>query len=235
MEKYSLLMQRMAWYSRALALRSVKRWPIKLVLSVLLYGVTGSARAADMQTVLTNLSHVIVPLTGVVLAISFCAGIYMIIHGVTLMKRFGNMASGTQQQPGELAGPLMQILVGAVLIYLPTSTDIMMNSLFESTNSLFGNGSINYQNLGEGSSILNYGSASSFSAQWASMADTLFLYLQFFGLLSFVKGWFMMSKSAGQGTQPGTFSKALMHIFGGVILINLVGVVDIVRNTIGGS
>ena len=187
----------------------------------------------DVQAVLTNLSNIIVPLTAMVLTISFCAGIYMIFHALTMMKKFGNTSQ--MSQPGELAGPLMQLVVGAILIYLPTSTDTMMNSIFNTGSSIFGYNNINYQNLGAGASLLGYVSSNSLGAQWQSLANTLVLYIQFIGLLSFIKGWFIMSKAAGAGSQPGNAAKGITHIIGGIIAINFVGAVQVISNTIYGT
>jgi intracellular multiplication protein IcmC len=193
-----------------------------------------SAYAADIQTVLTNMSNIIMPLTAMVLMISYAAGVYMIIHALTMFKKFGNVSM--QAQPGELSGPLMQLIVGAVLIYLPTSTDTLTNSLFGTTASIFGYGTdINFANAGTGSQILGYLPTNSFGQQWAAMANTLVLYIQFLGLLSFVKGWFILSKSAGHGAQPGMFAKGVTHVLGGIVAINFVGVVQIISNTIFGT
>ena len=46
-----------------------------------------------------------------------------------MMKKFGNVSM--QAQPGELGGPLMQLIVGAVLIYF---------RFYDADNSLFGGG-----------------------------------------------------------------------------------------------
>jgi len=228
-------MPQMGWFSRARALHSVKDWkPVtRGLLLILLYLFSENAVAADIQTVLNNVSNIIVPLTAMVLMISYCAGVYFIIHALTMMKKFGNM--GMQQtQPGELGGPLMQLVVGAVLIYLPSSTDVLTNSLFSTSASLFGGSSINYANLGVGASVLGYIGADNLSQQWAALANTLVLYIQFIGLLSFIKGWFLMSKSAGAGSQPGNLSKGFVHIIGGIIAINFVSIVSILNSTIFG-
>lgn len=217
----------MAWYSPARVLASAK------FAVVALWFFSSTAYAADVQTVLANLSRVIVPLTAMILMISFAGGIYMIFHALTLFKKFGNMSM--QAQPGELAGPMMQLFVGAVLIYLPTSSDIFTSSIFGTADSLFGYGSINYQNLGTGSSLLGYATGGSFNQQWAALANTLVLYIQFLGLLSFVKGWFILSKSVGQGAQPDMKAKGITHIIGGIIAMNFVGAVNIIMNTVYGT
>lgn len=168
-----------------------------------------------------------------VLAISYLSGVWMIINALTKMKKFGNMTM--QAQPGELGGPLMQFVVGAVLIYLPTATDALTHSIFGASDSIFGSGSVNYRNVGYGSELLGYLPADSFSQQWAAMANTLVLYIQFVGLLSFVKGWFILSKSAGHGAQPGNVAKGLTHIIGGIVAINFISMATIINNTIFGT
>lgn len=226
-------MQQMGWFSRVRALLSVRKPRLWACLGLLLYFVCENAYAADIQTILNNVSRIIMPLTGMVLMISYVGGIYMIFHALTMFKKFGNMSQ--QAQPGEFSGPLMQLIVGAVLIYLPTSTDALTNSLFGTSASIFGYSSVNYSNVGYGSEILGYIPSNSFSQQWASMANTLVLYIQFVGLLSFVKGWFILSKSAGHGAQQGTIAKGVTHILGGIVAINFVGMVDIISNTIFGT
>ncbi len=169
-----------------------------------------------------------------VLMISYAAGIYMIIHALTLFKKFGNMSM--QAQPGEFSTPLMQLVVGAVLIYLPTSSEFLTNSLFGGGGaSIFGYNSVNYGNVGYGSSLLGYMPTDTFSQQWASMANTLVLYIQFVGLLSFIKGWFILSHSAGHGAQQGSFAKGITHIIGGIVAINFISAVNIISNTIFGT
>ncbi len=224
----------MGWSLPVRASHSDKKRPFAIKLSglLLLFLVSQNANATDLQTALTNLSNVIVPMTAMLLVISFCAGIFMIMGAIMQMKKFGMVS---QTQHGELGGPLMKMLVGTVLIYLPTSTDTMMSSIFNTSAELFGTGRVNYQNLGVGSTVLGYISADGLSTQWAALANTLVLYIQFLGFLSFIKGWFIMSHSAGQGAQAGSFAKALTHIIGGIIAINFVGVAKIISNTINGT
>lgn len=228
-------MQQMGLFSRVLALPSVRNPMRSIYWIALLYCMSGETYAIDLQTVLTNVSKIISPLTVMVLMISYAIGIYMVIHALTMMKKFGNIGT-MQTQPGELGGPLLQLVIGAVLIYLPNATDTFMSSLFDTSASIFGYGNIDYQNLGTGSSLLRYsGGGGTFGQQWASLANTLVLYIQFLGLLSFIKGWLIMSKSAGHGSQQDSFTKALTHIIGGIIAMNFVGVVNIISNTIYGT
>jgi len=190
----------------------------------------------DIQTILTNISNIIVPLTALTLTISFTAGVFFIFQALVALKHFGGQIGATgQAQPGEFGGPLMKLLIGAILIYLPSSTDALTNSLFNTGSSLFGSGSINYQNLGSGSALLGYGGASSFGQQWAALANTLVLYIQFIGLLSMLKGWFILANSAGHNAQQGNVAKGFTHVIGGVIAMNFITAVNIIHNTIFGA
>jgi intracellular multiplication protein IcmC len=237
-------MRRMGWCSLAQGLRSVK--PIQpyteprcagfggcIGLLALLFSSPAFA-APDIHAILNNIRGIIVPLTALVLVLSFIAGVIMIYKALLKMKRLGGSMS-QQSQPGELGGALTYLFVGTVLVYLPTSTDMMMRSLFETSASIFGSGGINYNQMGQGSTILGYASNASLEQQWGDMANTLVLYIQFLGFLSFVKGWFILSKGSAAGQQPGTMTKGFTHVIGGICLVNIVNVIGIIRNTILGS
>ncbi len=200
----------------------------------ILFSSSDAAYAADISTVLNNLRKVLKPLTVVLLFISFLVGTFMIFRAIVLFKKFG-MSMNMQTQPGEFAGPITYLIVGAALIYLPTTTDMMMNAIFGGSTSLFGGGTLDYTAYGQGSQLLGYVTTGAVEQQWADLANTLILYIQFLGLLSFIKGWIMLGKAGQAGAQPGSFSKAMTHIIGGIIAVNFVGMVTILRNTIYGS
>ncbi len=225
-------MLQMGSFLRAQALLSAKR--LSPFLGLLLLSENAYA-AADIQTIMNNVSRIIVPMTAMLLAISYAGGVYMIFSGVMMMKKMGNMSTAYQAQPGELSGPMLKILIGSALIYLPSSTDTLTNSLFSTGSSLFSGSSIDYANLGQGASLLGYSSGSSLSSQWASIANTLVLYIQFLGLLSFIKGLFIMAAAAAPGTQQGVVAKGLTHMIGGIIALNFMTVVDVLNNSIFSS
>ncbi len=206
-----------------------------ITLGIILLFFTNTAHAvADISTILANLRGIIVPLTGLVLMICFIGGGIMIFHALTMLKKIGQMST-MQSQPGELGKPLIYMIVGTMLIYIPSTTGTLLNSLFETGQSIFGGGSINYQAMGQGASLLQYGSANSVVQQWTDFANTLVLFIQFGGFLSFVKGWFIISHAGGQGAQQGSIARGITHIIAGIILINFVGMANIIANTIFGT
>lgn len=222
------------WCSRARELPSVKTLAQWGTLGSLLFLLSDSATAADIHTVLRNVRNIVYPITGLLLIVSYVCGIYFIFRAIAMMKKFGTMMT-MQSQPGELGGPLVHLIVGAILIYIPAATDITMASIFGQTASIFTGGGVNYAQMGTGSTILGYTGADSFANQWADLANTLVVYIQFLGFLSFLRGWFMVAKAGAPGVQPGSIGKGITHIIGGVGLINIVGVVKILQNTILGT
>lgn len=121
------------------------------------------------------------------------------------------MASNTS-----LKEPLTYLLVAAVFIFMPTAFSIMMNTTFGSSNVLA------YSELPAGMS---------FSA--TNGGEAFLKILQLIGAMAFVRGWVLLARSQGQGSQPGTMGKGITHIFGGILLMNIVGTVNVMYNTLG--
>ena len=56
---------------------------------------------------------------------------------------------------------------------------------------------------------------------------------QFVGYVAFIRGWILLLRIGEQGSQPGAFAKAVTHIVGGLVAINIFGTVAVIQNTIG--
>jgi hypothetical protein len=192
------------------------------------------AFAADLSTILTNLRSLIGPLMTLLLIISYTAGIFMVIRAISLFKSFGS----AQARPGEMIGPLVYLIVGTVLIYLPSTTDIVSHTIFKSvtSQSVVVAGNIKLSAVGKASDrLLNYAPVT-IESQWADMVNTIVLYVQFIGFLAFVRGWFIISHAGQPGAQPGTIPKGITHIIGGIVAVNFLPMVDALNNTVfGGS
>ena len=57
---------------------------------------------------------------------------------------------------------------------------------------------------------------------------------QVIGLAAFLRGWLLIAKSA-QGQQQGNTSKGFIHIFGGILAMNVIGTLQILNNTLYGT
>lgn len=171
----------------------------------------------DIGVMLTNLKGAFGSLKALIAAIAYVAGISLIFRGLAMFRSFGHQSMA--EQP-EIAGPMVYIIVGAILIYLPSNIDVNLNTIFGSTE------------LGAATELLSYAP----DANNQTLVDFLTVivnYLQLLGLIAFVRGWLILAKMGQRGEQPGAFTKGVLHVIGGVLLINLVGTIQILANTFG--
>ncbi len=68
----------------------------------------------------------------------------------------------------------------------------------------------------------------------SELGNALVIIIQTIGLYAFARGWVLIARGAGQGQQPGNTGKGLMHIFGGILAVNIVGTVEMINNTLFG-
>ena len=191
--------------------------------------------AVDFSQLMINLAKPIGPLTGLAFMISFVIGFIFIFRGIGLFKKFGMQHN--MMNPGEVAGPLMFVFVGTVLMYLPYTADVSIKTIFGENSTLLFYGTTGltqqqrYERLGSGEELLSFTTVS-FQDQWVTLANTVVLYIQFIGIIAFIKGWVIMAKSGNPGVQPGSISKGITHIVGGIIAVNFVTAVDVIRETL---
>lgn len=170
--------------------------------------------------ILKNIAASMAPIQKLVSGGAYLLGILFAMKALHSLKSFGEsrtMMSGN----ASFKEPLAYILVAAMLIYLPTGFDILMNSSF-------GN-----------STILAYADSDNTAlntlfGQNSSVGASLTLIIQTLGLIAFVRGWVLIAKSASQGQPPGGTGKGLIHVFGGILAMNIVGTLEIINNTIYG-
>jgi intracellular multiplication protein IcmC len=197
----------------------------------------------DLQDIMQNLQKVLLPAMGLLLSISFVAGVFFMLKGVMMLKAF-SMPLTQASKPGEISGPLVYLFVGAIMIYIPTSTDIVSQTFFgvggpsiftnASRSQTGGSFSVNLSAMGRASDqILGYAPVS-VEGQWAAMIDTIVLYMQFIGFIAFLRGWFMIAHAGQPGAQPGTITKGIVHIIGGILAINFLPLIKAIQNTISG-
>lgn len=119
-----------------------------------------------------------------------------------------------------LITPFMYLLVGVALFNLSSSVDTFLETVYGPSTSV--------QNL------LSYRGGNRLSEQGSKMAMLLIMCIRLVGYVSFIKGWFIF-KRIGDGTQGSdeAFSKAMIHLFFGVLAINIVETVNVLSSTAG--
>ncbi len=181
--------------------------------SLLLVG-CGGTNKLQIQEMLVNLSSSITPFWRLVTGASYLFGLVFVFRGIFMLKVYGE---GRTMMSGQanLKGALICLLVGAVLLFSQSMYDTLLFSTFSATST----------------SPLQYDTNSTLSI------DAYFSLLRFIsliGLISFIRGWVMLTHLSNPG-QQSSFGKALTHIIGGLLAINIQGTINVVQGTLGMS
>lgn len=134
------------------------------------------------------------------------------IHALKASAESGKMGAGG----GSGKEPFIYLCIAAILIYFPSGLSIMLTTTFGTDD------------LGP---ISDLPDISGFNPD---VLIALRVIIQTIGLISFVRGWVLVAKSASTGQPPGGIGKGLMHVAGGILAINIVDTIQILRNTLYG-
>lgn len=186
-------------------------------------GGTVACWIAGQADILTNIANSLVPVQRLITGGAYLMGCAFIFKAIYALKMYGE-AKTMQSSSTSVKEPLAYLMVGAIFIYFPTAFSTLMQSTF------------GYQN------ILQYAPVNSSNQS----LDTLFgsgsvvgrplaILIQVIGLVAFVRGWVLIARSASQGQPPGGTGKGLIHVFGGILAINIVGTINMINNTLYGT
>ncbi|KTD55424.1 hypothetical protein [Legionella quateirensis] len=186
-------------------------------------GGTVSCWIASQADILTNIANSLAPVERLITGGAYLIGSAFIFKAIYSLKVYGE-ARTMMSNSASIKEPIMYLMVGAILIYFPTAFQVFMQSTFgyqnvlqyapinsnnQALDTLFGNGSV--------------------------VGRPLAMLIQVIGLIAFVRGWVLVARSASQGQPPGGTGKGLMHVFGGILAINIVGTINMINNTLYGS
>lgn len=176
----------------------------------------------NQADIFQHLAENLVPIEKLLTGGAYLLGIFFAIKAILSLKHFGEGRMGGGQKEG-LKEPLIYFLVSAVFLYFPTAFAILMNTTFGYSNVLA------YSSISSSNQTIStlFGSGS-------SIGQSLSLVIQVIGMVAFFRGWLLIARSGSQG-QPGNVSKGLIHIFGGILAMNIVGTLQVLNNTLYGS
>lgn len=176
--------------------------------------------AVDFFTALENLSKTFGSISFLAVTIAQLIGVVLVFRGIAMYKIFATQSLSSAQR-GELAGPLVHIVVGAILVYVGGTINVSVETLFGS----------NVDTSGDLKAYLPPGS----DEKWQALLAVLVKYFKLIGLLAFLKGWIILSKMGHAGSQPGSIGKGMTHIVGGILLMNMVETMRLLSCTFGFS
>jgi intracellular multiplication protein IcmC len=182
-----------------------------LALLCLLYAPPVPALTVDLGQMIKNLNTAVPEFMRLVTGISYVTGFFLFFKMFYQMKRYGEMRTMMASQT-DLRGPLMLMVAGAMLIYLPTGVGVTIETFWDEPT------------------VMAYDASGD---KWAPLMKSVVGIVQVVGVISFIRGWTLMTKAAGQGAQPGTLGRAVSHIVGGALAINVVGFISAIQTTLG--
>lgn len=171
-----------------------------------------SGTGLDALQMLTNLSNSYPALWRLITAICYVSGIALMLRAVYQLKAYGELRTMMSTQTS-LKVPIVMMVAAVVLMFIPTAFQVVLKTGFQYT------------------SPLSYNQATTSISPIAMKA--IVGLVQIIGVISFIRGWMHL---VGNAQQPGgqhSFGRAMTHIVGGVLAINIVGVVNIIWNSFG--
>ena len=173
-----------------------------------------------LTNIFANVGPSLISVQQLLTAGAYLIGISFIIRGVMALKQLAEHKNSMGQQHS-MKEPMFYILSGAMLLYFPTGLKVFLRTTFGSEQIL----SYNSLNL-----------SSTFFSNAGNISANVFLFVQVIGYVAFIRGWIIIAKSSSQGGgQHGSFGKGLMHVFGGVLGINIVQTLNVINNTLIGG
>jgi intracellular multiplication protein IcmC len=176
----------------------------------------------NQANIINNIATSVRPIEKLIIVLTYVLGLVFAFKAIYSLKVYGE-SKATMSSHSSAKEPLLYLLVASVFIYFPSAFQIIMNTTFGYSSPLA------YSAINSDSSTINtlFGAGS-------PVGSSLVLIIQVIGLVAFIKGWLLVSRSSSQGQPPGGTGKGLMHVFGGVVAMNIVGTLQILDNTLYG-
>lgn len=171
---------------------------------------------ADLSLWLFNIAAQVPEVLRVVVAVGYIAGIWFVVAGIS---KFKMCAQGTtmMSQHYAISGPLVYLFVGVALIYFAGFIRIGSTTVF-----------------GQGSAIA-YQATAPGNGTFTSVFVPIVTIIRLMGYIAFMRGFFILARLGGQSAQQGTLGKGLVHIFGGILAINIEATYIVLMNSLTGG
>lgn len=175
------------------------------------YSPVSFAVSVNAATMVQNIADAVPSLMRLVTAFAFVTGMFLVFKSILGLKQYGESRTMMSSQH-ELKGPLILMMAGAALLYLPGAVNSGLTTFWTSPNP--------------------YAYQTDVSDQWSVLVNDCYLVIQLIGTIAFIRGLLIMSHLGGHSNQPGTFGKAMAHLIGGIFCINIYDFVHTIWTTL---
>jgi len=168
----------------------------------------------DLGTLLQNVKKDMPRLLRFITAVSYFAGLWFAFSGVYELRIFGQ-SRVMMPTNVNMTGPMIRLIVGMFMMFLPSFVNISVYTLWHYGSS----------------SVLLYPNQT--KAGWRDVMEGTIAVVRLIGYIAFIRGLILVTRSAKQGAPQGLLAKAMTHIIGGILAINVVGTLDALKGTFG--
>lgn len=186
-------------------------------------GNSGLSWLASQADILNNIANNLIPVERLVTGFAYLIGLAFAFKAIFSLKAYGE-ARTMMSKETNLKEPLIYLFVAGIFIYFPTALGILLTTTFGSK------------------SILEYGPTNSTNQTLSALfgpgstvGRPIAIIIQTIGVIAFIRGWVLIARSASQGQPPGGTGKGLIHVFGGILAMNIVATLEVVNNTLYGT
>jgi intracellular multiplication protein IcmC len=144
--------------------------------------------------------------------ISILLGLGTFIGGLFQLKRYGETRTMMSSQMS-IAGPMMMMLSGAALLYLPTFIATVLVGFW-----------------GPGAEIDL--PVESNMEGWSQYISPVLMLVRLVGIYAFTRGFVILSRTGNHG-QQGQIGKSLIHILAGILCVHIMGTVKLIESLFG--
>ena len=155
--------------------------------------------AVDITQIWINLSHSLEPVAKMLAGVSYLMGLGFVSSA---LKKYKSNYSGYHGHGGGYSSANVHLIVGSILIFLPSSLDTLSNTFFVTSNPL--SYTKNPQN------------------DWMAALGSL---IQIIGLVFFLRGCAFLVESSDQQSQT-SHNKGFIFIISGILAMNFTATVE---------
>lgn len=197
---------------------NVLRYLCRLLIPVLFMypSYAGATGTVTFSSLFINLNNSLNQIWTMLIATCYLVGFSLTVASIYKLKKFGERTAFMHNSKGLLA-PSAAFFIGMCLMYAPTFLKNLNQTIFAYPDPL---NTLSWQQSHAG-------------IDWADALAPMIGTIQVIGLIAFIRGMLLITKSTGEQPQPGAVSKGFIHVVGGVLAINITGTMDALAATFG--
>lgn len=167
--------------------------------------------APDVATMLVNFAQTVPTLMMMVTSITYVMGMFLIFKGIMGLKQYGEQRT-QMSSSHSLKEPLILMIIGTALLYLPSSVATGFNTFWT-----------------DGSPLAYIPPSTD---QYSVIYQDAYMVIELIGTIAFIRGLLTLSHLGGQA-QHDTVSKGLAFVISGILCINLYSFLQVLGATLG--